>query len=76
MKIKKEKQKRTYMVNNLVCRTAVVLQEVVVLGTAGDGDLLCHGLLERELHVSERYYYPPLNDMHGGRRGSDQLEYS
>lgn len=32
------------MVNHLVCRAAVVLQHVEVLRTAGDGNLLCHGL--------------------------------
>lgn len=36
--------KVTYMVNDLVSDPAVVLENVVVLRTAGDGEFLCDGL--------------------------------
>lgn len=34
------------MADFLVCKLAVVLQNVVVCRTGGDGDLLCDGLRE------------------------------
>lgn len=36
--------RESYMVNDLVCNAAVVLQEVEVLGAADLSDLLGHGL--------------------------------
>ena len=43
-----EKQKAYHMemnvINHLMSHTAVVLQNVVILGAGGDGQLLCHRL--------------------------------
>lgn len=40
------------MVNDLVCNTAVVLQDVEVLGAADLGDLLGHGLFKNIRQLS------------------------
>lgn len=47
-----KKLEETYMVNNLVGNTAVVLQDVKVLRTRDLGDFLCDGLFGAFMSVS------------------------
>lgn len=40
----KEKEKKTYVINDLMCESAVILKNIVILGPNCCGNLLGYGL--------------------------------